>query len=173
MPSGLVHYWFSGKDELLEAVVEDMLGSFETAANSPTDVVPDDELFSMLRAAFRVVEEDDRGRQIAAYELTTWALRHQGLEGLASGQYRRTRSIAQAGIDHWRQRVGLTLGVPDAQLAQLITAIFDGLVLAWLADPEGTDVDGTLRLLSSLLEGTLRAPGAAPAANPADQAAIL
>ena len=36
-------------------------------------------------------------------------------------------------------------------LAQLLAALYDGLVLAWLADPEGTDPAAVLALLSRML----------------------
>jgi len=40
----------------------------------------------------------------------------------------------------------------QAALAQFVSALFDGLTLAWLADPEGTDAEAVLRLVSDLVE---------------------
>lgn len=151
VPSGLVHYWFSGKDELLEAVISDTLGSIETAIDEsrvhPSDAAdPVAPLLDQLRAAFGTVESDDRGRQLAMYEMTTWALRRPDLAPVAQRQYRAYRRLAAEGL----VSVGLDAD-SDPALVELVAALFDGLTLAWLADPEGSDPDAVLRLLAQLV----------------------
>lgn len=150
VPSGLVHYWFSGKDELLEAVISDTLLTIEDAVRESRTLPPDDEHapLQQLLAAFRTVADDDRGRQLAMYEMTTWALRRPGLAEVARHQYESYRRVAAEGLD----AAGIDADEEPA-LAQLVSAVFDGLTLSWLADPQGTDPEAVLRLLADLIAG--------------------
>jgi hypothetical protein len=103
-------------------------------------------LHQQLLAAFRIVESDDRGRQLAMYEMTTWALRRPGLAEVARHQYESYRRVAAEGLE--------AAGVDpesDPALSALVAAVFDGLTLSWLADPDGTDPEAVLRLLAKLV----------------------
>lgn len=148
VPSGLVHYWFSGKDELLEAVISDTLLTIEDAVRESRELPHDDEHapLQQLLAAFRTVADDDRGRQLAMYEMTTWALRRPGLAEVARHQYESYRRVAAEGLD----AAGIDAG-EDPALAQLVSAVFDGLTLSWLADPQGTDPEAVLHLLARFI----------------------
>jgi len=159
VPQGLVHYWFADKNELLAEVVETYLRGFEAAALASTaeaeaadsGAAQADYILERLRAAFDVVRNDDPGRQIAMYELTTWALRTPGSREIARRQYVAYRATAAHLSEHWLERHGDTLPASAGVLAQLLSALFDGVVLAWLADPETTDADAVFTLLSQLL----------------------
>ncbi len=158
VPQGLVHYWFADKNELLEEVVETYLRGFEAAAlASAVDAEAADSgaeadyVLERLRAAFDVVRNDDPGRQIAMYELTTWALRTPESRDIARRQYAAYRATAARLSEHWLERHGDTLPASAHVLAQLLSALFDGVVLAWLADPETADPDAVFTLVSQLL----------------------
>jgi hypothetical protein len=56
-------------------------------------------------------------------------------------------------------------GGPDA-LSHLITVLLNGLILAWLADPDGTDPDESLTLIDALIEGHTTRPDARDARPP-------
>ena len=112
--------------------------------------VPFETTIEQLLAAFATVETDDRGRQLAMYEMTTWALRRPDLAPVAQRQYQAYRRMVTDGL--------VAGGIdPDAlpALPSLVTAVFDGLTLSWLADPEGTDVDSVLALLARLVTDTV------------------
>lgn len=161
VPTGLVHYWFAGKDELLEAVITDTLASIEDAVRASRDEATDPRasLHEQLLAAFSTVESDDRGRQLAMYEMTTWALRRPDLAPVAQRQYEAYRRMVSDGL--------VAGGIDPAAipaLPALVTAVFDGLTLSWLADPEGTDVDGVLALLARLVTDAV--PARAPVRRP-------
>jgi len=171
VPLGTVHYWFAAKDDLLAAVLEAALGDLESAAISVQilAVQPDDSgnpgLLEACRAAWRVVEADEPGRQLSLYEMTTVALRTPGMEELAAKQYGSYRAVAAHAAQRWYDRFGAELpGGLDA-LSRLIACVFDGATLAWLADPEGAEQDSVFVLLCHLLD--LYAAGSKPAANPA------
>lgn len=169
LPHGLVHYWFASKDELLEEVIMTLLRQFEEvtaalagegqAGDSPvtsSDTSPASYVRDAFRAAFGVVEADDPGNQLSTYELTTWALRAPQGRELARQQYAAYRETAAAICKPWLAAHGASLpeGTADV-LARFVAVLFDGAVLAWLADPEGTRpqeiFDFTAGLLASLV----------------------
>jgi len=156
VPHGLVHYWFSGKDELLEEVVQGMLRQLEavtsvSAAAGSSGRGAAEDVIDRFRSAFAVVESDDRGRQIALFELTTWSLRSPDHREVARTQYAAYRATAASVTSAWLAEHKVELpGAPDV-LAQFVAALFDGVNLAWLADPDGTRPDEIFALASTLL----------------------
>jgi AcrR family transcriptional regulator len=164
LPHGTFHYWFAGKEELFEQeqlfeelVAESLRDITDSAAARAADTASGAEarLGDLLRAAFDVVEHDEQvrpGLQLAGYELTALALRTPALRDLARRQYQAYRDAAAAITAPWMagRRVDLP-GGPDA-LNQLIAVLFDGLVLAWLADPDGTDPDEMFTLIDALVD---------------------
>lgn len=153
VPQGLVHYWFAGKDELLAEVIQTELRALQdSGATAPhDDSQPAADLLSRFRAAFSVVEAEEPGRQLALYELTTWALRKPKRRELARQQYTAYRELAAAEAAAWTAHRDLELPGDADALAQFTAALFDGLTLAWLADPEGTKPDAVFALVSELL----------------------
>lgn len=175
VPQGLVHYWFTSKEELVEEVVLAYLNEFEATvsrrtggptgtpdspdtSDTPAAGQPDDEVYRRLMAAFEVVRTDDRGHQIAMYELTTWALRTPGMADLARRQYAAYRKTATRLASFWLDQHGDRLPTSTDVAAQFLTALFDGLSLAWLADPDGTDPEQVLRLLTRLVHALPAGP---------------
>lgn len=159
VPLGLVHYWFSGKEELLEEVVGgllEQLKSVAATAYAQDTGDPEQDLLASFRAAFEVVSQDDPGRQLAVYELTTWALRAPDQRELARRQYTAYRTSAYAVMAPWLARTGRDFPGGAEALARFVVTLFDGVVLAWLADPEGTRPDEVFTLASQLIAGALR-----------------
>jgi len=150
VPLGTVHYWFSDKNDLFEDVIREVVDNLEKAVAgrdlSPTGTSAD--LRAALHAAWAQTAEDDPGAQLAMYELTALAVRTPAMRGLARMQYASYRGLVARALE---------LAVPglddrrEALLAELISATFDGLCLAWLADPEGTHPLDVLDLLAELL----------------------
>jgi AcrR family transcriptional regulator len=154
VPHGLVHYWFSGKDELLEEVVQGMLRQLESvtsasAAQHGRSAAED--VIERFRSAFAVVEGDDRGRQIALFELTTWSLRSAEHREVARTQYAAYRATAASVTSAWLAEHDVELPSSPDVFAQFVAALFDGVNLAWLADPEGTQPDEIFAFASTLL----------------------
>jgi AcrR family transcriptional regulator len=175
LPQGLVHYWFASKDELLEEVIMTLLRQFEAATEvisaedttgdlpgDPGDVDPAEYVRDAFRAAFGVVEADDRGNQLATYELTTWALRTPQQRDLARQQYAAYRATAAAVAAPWLAVHGENFPGDPGALARFIAVLFDGAVLAWLADPEGTRADDIFSLVSEMMASYVREHQAPP-----------
>ena len=162
LPHGAFHYWFAGKEELFEeeqlfeeVVAESLRDITDAARAAETARGAGVSLRDLLRAAFDVVERDEQvhpGLQLAGYELTALALRTPALHDLARRQYQAYRDAAAEVTASWMagRRVDLP-GGPDA-LNHLLAVLFDGLVLAWLADPDGTDPDGLFALIDALVD---------------------
>jgi AcrR family transcriptional regulator len=149
------HYWFSSKEELFECLLEELLKEFE--ATSPlADGAGHGETPSVLelfRSAFSVVTEQGEGgikRQIVPYELTVLALRTPAFRDFARRQYELYRQAATKMAGPLLDNVDPRLpGGPEAVI-QLVTALFDGLTLSWLADPDGTKPDAVFKLVEAL-----------------------
>jgi AcrR family transcriptional regulator len=153
VPLGTVHYWFKDKSELLEEVVREMLRRIERATEG-FRLGANPRMKDALLAAFREIAEDDLGAQLGIYELTALAIRTPGMHELASRQYGLYRETALRAIEP------LIAGeIHDAAegraIAELVAVTFDGMILAWLADPAGSNPEAVFRLLAELLEARL------------------
>jgi AcrR family transcriptional regulator len=150
------HYWFSNKEELFECVLEEILSEFE-GASTPADGAAPGEMPSavqLLRSAFSVVTghgEQGSKRQIVPYELTVLALRTPAFRDFARRQYELYRQAATKMAGPMLDNIDPRLPGGSEAVVQLVTALFDGLTLAWLADPEGTRPDEVFQLLEALL----------------------
>ena len=162
VPPGLVHYWFAGKEELIEAVISDTLSPVEITVAGAGEADGAADLLSRLRAVLAYLQSDDRGREIAMYEMTTFALRRPELAHVAQRQYAAYREIAAGAAVEVAAAHGAPLPAAPSVLGTLVAALVDGLFLAWLADPQGTDVDATLQLLDVLLAPHLAGSASTP-----------
>jgi len=154
VPHGLVHYWFTGKDELLEEVVQGMLRQLEAATSQPTarpELDAAEDFAQRFRSAFELIEGDDRGRQIALFELTTWSLRSPDYRDIARAQYGAYRATAEAVTGPWLTGHGVELPTSPQIFAQFVSALFDGVNLAWLADPDGIDPQQIFDFVGTML----------------------
>ncbi|WP_181803767.1 TetR/AcrR family transcriptional regulator [Streptomyces shenzhenensis] len=148
VPQGTVHYWFADKNELLQDVVRTIVERLEKTvaiSDRPGGGVTVEDLRAGLRAAWAEVSGDDPGTQLGYYELTALALRNPSMRELARQQYGSYRELAARALapmlaDVEPQRA--------AALAQFVAVTFDGLALAWLADPEGTHPEQVIELLA-------------------------
>lgn len=153
LPHGTFHYWFSGKEELFEELIAEMLA--ELRGSVPGFPGGSAGLLDGFRAAFDVVRRDEQNRpgyQLACYELTALALRTPELRDLARRQYQAYRDATAAATASWMATRRLDVpGGADA-LNRLIAVLFDGISLAWLADPGGTNTDELFTLIADLIE---------------------
>jgi AcrR family transcriptional regulator len=164
VPLGTVHYWFSDKNDLFEDVIREVVDRLEKAVAgrdlAPTGTSAD--VSSGLRAAWAQIAEDDPGAQLGMYELTALAVRTPAMRGLARMQYASYRGLVARALEQAAPGLG---DRREALLAELISATFDGLCLAWLADPEGTHPLDVLDLLAELLGHMLSADPAHDGGN--------
>jgi AcrR family transcriptional regulator len=157
LPHGAFHYWFSGKEELFEELIAEVIRELKegvATAVSSTEGGSGASLRDHLRAAFDVVRRDEQvepGRQLAMYELTALALRTPALRDMARRQYQTYRESTAVVISPWLAARDIDVPGGAEALGRLISVLFDGMVLAWLADPEGSDPDEVFTLIEALI----------------------
>jgi hypothetical protein len=135
--------------ELRDSVLDPSAGPADTTRLDPLDA---------LHAAFEVVRRDEQkrpGHQLAFYELTALALRTPALRDLARRQYQAYREVAAAAAGPWLQTRHVDVPGGAEALTRLLAVLFDGISLAWLADPEGTNPDELFTLIVDLIEARL------------------
>ncbi|HEY5881845.1 MAG TPA: TetR family transcriptional regulator [Nakamurella sp.] len=148
LPLGAVHYWFADKDDLLRAVVDVLLQEVRNDLGTSPDGESAGHRLARIFANYVAMRP---GRQLALFEATTHAIRTDGLQPLAIGQYAAYRSAARKGLAPWHVQVDADLPGGTDALAALLVAVVDGLTLANLADPEGSHAGEAFVLFADLL----------------------
>jgi AcrR family transcriptional regulator len=131
----MIGYYFGGKDELLYAVLQEMMrATGEIAANSmPVEHGFAQALASAIEAFWRHVEQSPE-LQVMQYELTLYALRHPDSAWLAKRQYEGYSGIVAERIEQAREATGETLAIPSDALARFIVGGLDGMILQFVSD---------------------------------------
>jgi len=138
IPLGTLQYVFPTKQQLLRAVIEDLVEEIASNLQSsvPRGADPEYVIGQGIRTFWNdLVVGDAEGMQLVQYELTTYALRTAGLEDLARWQYERYIDV----VATWLQRAAgggaEENGTDSRRLARLIVASVDGLILQYVVNP--------------------------------------
>lgn len=137
VPLGTMQHVFPTKEPLLRAVIEDVVDEITEVLTSLADAEHGLEhaIRSALTTFWQQLVEGDGNLQLMQYELTLHALRNAGQEELARWQYERYADV----IAHWCQlaasNAGETCRIPFGQLARVILAGMDGLIIQHVCDP--------------------------------------
>jgi AcrR family transcriptional regulator len=139
IPLGTLQYVFPTKQQLLRAVIEDLVE--ELANNLMSSVPRGDDLESAIGHGIRtfwneLVVGDAERVQLAQYELTTYALRTAGLEDLARWQYKRYTDVVAGWLQRAAPRGGEENAFDSRQLARLVVAGVDGLIMQYVVNPD-------------------------------------
>ncbi len=149
---GAFHYAFSSKDELLGAVIEQVVAEIDAAlvrtlgAAEPRADDPDgrelvvEVLHRFLTATWEYLESTPQ-LQLAQYELTLHAVRDPALRHLAERQYELYSATVSRALGTLTGEIGAQRA---DQLARYVVATIDGLLLQWLV--EGDDEAARARL---------------------------
>lgn len=152
---GTMHYVFPSKEQLLRAVLEEVVEEISTVVREASETTADLEkaILAAARTVWSRLVEAEPEVQLMQYELSLWALRTAGMADLAQWQYERYLDLIDR---HWQQvaaRAGVTLSVPTSQLARLQLAALDGLLLQHLAS---RDLKRTLADVEALIRQLVR-----------------
>lgn len=162
---GLIHYYFSGKGDLLLAVLRETLDEYarehrammKGLLESPPDST---EGVGLMEAALalpkgRISRTPERYR--LHYELFAMGLRDPEFRpGVASFLEQGRRSIGEALKS--MNGAGTDAETSESErkaLAAVILACFEGFALQKLADPEGFDLDAAYGVLAKMAEGMI------------------
>lgn len=143
---GVVHYCFSSKEALLNAVAE----SFATPILGPVAkaIEQSSGFEATVRRAFETfwqVSQGAPGRQLLSYELAAWSIRGDG--EAARLLYQTYQDVIESFIT---QGMGITgsEALSSRTLARMVLALTDGIMLAWLVD---RDDEATRQVLDAFV----------------------
>jgi AcrR family transcriptional regulator len=125
VPLGTVHYIFPTKEQLLRAVLEDVVEEISNAARASAGTTTDLDS-AMHRTALEVwsqLVEAHSEQQLMQYELTMWALRTPGMAAVATWQYELYLDVLTTLWTQAAARAGVTLAIPAEQLAHALSAV--------------------------------------------------
>lgn len=158
VPLGTMQHAFKTKRELLQAVVDDVNTEIaEVLGRSPSTVGGLAQVIGRNLTTFWADLVDGHSSlQLMQYELTTYALRSASTERLASWQYRQYGAAVASWCERAATEAGETIAVPFDQLARIIVAGLDGLILQHLCDPDGArsmhDLDTFIDMVVALAD---------------------
>jgi AcrR family transcriptional regulator len=153
VPLGTMQYVFPSKEQLLRAVIEDVVQEIaEVLGQSPQlDGGLEHAIREGLTTFWSQLVSGHTGLQLMQYELTTYALRASGQEGLARWQYERYSRVVAEWCQQAAERAGETCAAPFAQLARVLVAGVDGLILQHVSDPDESRSRGDLEAMIEML----------------------
>lgn len=153
VPLGTMQYAFRSKEQLLRAVIEDVVEEIAEVLQESAELNHGLEhaIRQGLKSFWARLVADQADLQLIQYELTIYALRTQGHENLARWQYERYCSIVAAWCQEAAHNAGETCAVPFAQLARVMVAGMDGLILQHVCDPNDARSREDLAALGSMV----------------------
>lgn len=149
---GLIHYYFGGKDQLLVEVLKTMSDRYTQAtADLSRRVTPDQFLEAALFQPFaRITEEPEWYR--LRYELFALGLHNPMLAPGVSDLLEEGRKAISKAISTGQQFTAIPEAVTPLTLASLLLAVFDGLALQKIMDPQ-VDPNAVYQLLLQMIRG--------------------
>lgn len=155
VPLGTMQYVFPSKEDLLRAVIEDVVEEIADVLKNSAET--DKGLEHAIRTGTEVfwsqLVSDHEAAQIMQYELTTYALRTPGQEELARWQYERYCEVVAEWYQRAASQAGETCAVPFARLARVMVASMDGLIMQYVCDPSRTRARGDLDAVLEMILG--------------------
>lgn len=137
VPLGTLQYVFPSKEQLLRAVIEDVVEEIAAVLKASAEI--DKGLAHAIRQGitsfWSQLVTGKAELQLMQYELVTYAARTPGQEHLARWQYERYGSVVAEWCQQAAHYAGETCAVPFGRLARVIVASIDGLIVQYLCDP--------------------------------------
>jgi AcrR family transcriptional regulator len=144
----MLRYYFGGKDDLLFAVLQEMMRLTGEIARASSPAAP------TLRAtivesmsAFWAHVEAQPELQVIQYELTLYALRSPEAAWLARQQYAGYAAVVEQLVHETEARSGETCAIPADEMARYIVGGLDGLILQFISNRDETRARRDLRNL--------------------------
>jgi AcrR family transcriptional regulator len=144
----MLGYYFGSKDELLFAVLQEMMrrtGELVRAA-LPPDRDMRRALAGAVTAFWEHVEHEPEF-EIMQYELTLYALRRPASAWLACQQYAGYAAVVEEVLHEAYGEAGATCAVPFDALARFLIGGLDGLILQYVSDRDAARARRDLDLL--------------------------
>lgn len=154
IPLGTLQYAFPTKHGLLQAVIEDVVQEIAEVlrGSSATDGGLAHAIRHGMQNFWQTLVVEHRDLQLMQYELVTHALRSPELESLPRWQYERYFEVVADWCREAADRADEQCAVPFEQLARVLTAGIDGLILQYVIAP---DAQRSAADLDLLIEGVI------------------
>ncbi len=156
-------YYFGSKDDLLFAVLQEMMRATQDIALQSVPEASDlrGAVAGAIRAFWGQVEATPE-LQIMQYELTLYALRNPDAAWLAREQYAGYSRVVEALLRETYAAAGQTSAIPFDALARFIVGGLDGIILQFVSDRDPArargDVEYLIGAVIALAEGTAPIP---------------
>ncbi len=161
-------YYFGSKDELLFAVLQEMMHATQEIARSALRVSAGmrEAITESITAFWEHVEASPE-LQVLQYELTLYALRNPDAAWLARQQYDGYCAVVESLFEEAFRSGGWACAVPFASLARFVVGGLDGLILQYASDRDAArarrDLGYVIAAVIALAEGTAPVPSSAEA----------
>jgi AcrR family transcriptional regulator len=167
-------YYFGSKDDLLFAVLQEMMLATQEIALQGVPQATDlrEAVAGAIRAFWRQVEATPE-LQIMQYELTLYALRNPDAAWLAKEQYAGYCVVVETLLRETYAAAGQTSAIPFDALARFIVGGLDGIILQFVSDRDPArargDVEYLIQSVIALAEGTAPTPDSSPTARESER----
>lgn len=164
----MLRYYFGSKDDLLFAVLQEMMRQTREVVQQAT--LSGHDLSARLREgllSFWQHFESQPALQIMQYELTLYALRNPASAWLARQQYDGYCAVVEMLFADHFATTGRESALPLPDLARFVVAGIDGLILQFVSAP---DPARARRDLENLIQAVLRLAAGAARAGGTDRA---
>lgn len=164
IPLGTLQYVFPTKQQLMRAVIEDLVAEVGSAlrASAPLGAGLAHALGQGIRNFWADLVVGKTPMQLSQYELTTHALRTAGLEDMARRQYEGYTDVVTEWIEQSAESAGEGSAIEARRLARLIVAGVDGLILQYVVHP---DPDRGAQDIEEMIAMVIGYAGVRPAAR--------
>ena len=138
IPLGTLHYVFPARDQLLRAVIAQVIDDVvdATAADMQTDRGVAHAIRHGVTHFWDTLVTGEVGLQVMQYELEMYSVRSEGPGGLARDLFERYTALV---TDFWERAAtasGERCAVDFETLGRLALALVDGLILQYIANPD-------------------------------------
>jgi AcrR family transcriptional regulator len=158
VPLGTLQHVFPTKEKLLRAVIEDVVEEIAEVLSASADSERGLEhaIRTGLTGFWDALVESQWGLQLMQYELTVYSLRAAGQAELARWQYERYAEVVAEWCERATVNAGESCAVPFDQLARVMLAGMDGLILQHVCDPDRARARQELDVLGEALVRLIR-----------------
>lgn len=157
---GVVHYCFSSKEALINAVAESFLNPILGPVAEALESVADQPLRVKARTGIQAFWDTtiaDPGRQLLSYELASWSVRGDGVA--ARTLYKTYLDVIESFIVDGLGVRG-TDGNSTRTIARMVLTLTDGAMLAWMVDRDSdmtnAVVENYLDMLLAYVEAAIK-----------------
>jgi AcrR family transcriptional regulator len=158
IPLGTLHYVFPSKELLYKSVIEDVGNEIAALLHASINVDGgfENSIANGIRDFWSALVIGNPDLQLVQYDLTIHAIRTPGLQHLAKGQYEKYCSVVAEWCQSAAEIAGESCAVSFEELARMIVAGVDGLILQYLSRGDVERGTADIETLCVMVSGVVR-----------------